>query len=890
MNTTPTKQTVSILFAAESVQGTIKIKYGNLEELRIAGGEGTIDGASFDFPSNGDKRLDIDVADANLARGKCASIVTILSESVPVSFFLRDVNAAFPIYVPEHAVIVTTADDHRGYEEIEAAIKATGAESEFDRFEREEEETFENAAKLNRDQPCPTWLGVGRDLRHFRVKLEEPTRTRGYWGLIRPMHHAKNVSFLGLPELPYCFAIGQGSSCRTLITRRLEDGCLPILRSEQIEDDVTYLPTFFATLENGPLGTAPTHGSEWLAAYQATSGHMLFRDTPEGMAEDERKKMERLFEAETLGREDTIVLVVRVIARNDGVVPRYAWFKAPRFDCSPPKDRQFTYDGAKGMSMIDDDFVFSLNRIDSDPMPDEEMAVLLAPGETVTVEFIVPHSPISPERAERLSNLDVDAHLAACENFWRGKLASAATVNVPETAIDERVRAGLLHCDLVTLGKTDEGPLLPTIGWYAPIGSESSPIIQYFDSIGWHEQAERCLDFFLARQRPDGFMQNFNNYQLETGPVLWCLGEHFRYTRDRKWLERVLPNVRKAVDYLMKWIERNRQEEYRELGFYGMIEGKVADCNDFHHSFMLNAVTYLGLKRVAEIYVGIDDDLAALLNEELPIYKRNIRRGFYHALNRAPVFPVGDGSWAPLAPPWVEYTGGISLYADGGLWYSHGAFASRSCLTGPLYLILGEVLDPDEIGTDMLIKTNQQPITRENAALSQPYYCRHDITHLRRGEVKPFLKLYYNQLTGLQDRETYTFWEHFFKVGEHKTHEEAWFLMQTRWMLYLEEGETLSLLKGVPRKWLEDGKTINLKNVASYFGHFDLSVESKLADGTVHASIRFAEPERRPKTIALRIPLPDGRKISECSVGDVDSDSETVTIRDVKPEIDVLLK
>ncbi|MFN2351662.1 MAG: hypothetical protein ABR497_06910, partial [Kiritimatiellia bacterium] len=214
------------------------------------------------------------------------------------------------------------------------------------------------------------------------------------------------------------------------------------------------------------------------------------------------------------------------------------------------------------------------------------------------------------------------------------------------------------------------------------------------------------------------------------------------------------------------------------------------------------------------------------------------------------------------------------------------AFASRSCLTGPLYLVLGEVLDPNEIGVDMLIKTNQQPITRENAALSQPYYCRHDITHLRRGEVKPFLKLYYNQLTGLQDRETYTFWEHFYRGGEHKTHEEAWFLMQTRWMLYLEEGETLSLLKGVPRKWLADGQSIVLKNVASYFGHFDLRVKSKLADDTIDASIRFAEPERCPQTIVLRVPLPDGKRITECTLGDVNQDLETVTLHDVTQEID----
>ena len=85
---------------------------------------------------------------------------------------------------------------------------------------------------------------------------------------------------------------------------------------------------------------------------------------------------------------------------------------------------------------------------------------------------------------------------------------------------------------MAALGREPDGPVLATIGWYAPIGSESSPIIQFFDSMGWHKLAERSLEFFLDRQREDGFIQNFGGYQLETGPALWTMGEHYRYTRD----------------------------------------------------------------------------------------------------------------------------------------------------------------------------------------------------------------------------------------------------------------------------------------------------------------------------------------------------------------------
>ena len=71
------------------------------------------------------------------------------------------------------------------------------------------------------------------------------------------------------------------------------------------------------------------------------------------------------------------------------------------------------------------------------------------------------------------------------------------------------------------------------------------------------------------------------------------------------------------------------------------------------------------------------------------------------------------------------------------------------------------------------------------------------------------------------DRETYSFWEHLFKCSSHKTHEEAQFLMDTRCMLYLENGDTLDIFKVIPRKWMEDGKKIQLHNVVSYFGRLN---------------------------------------------------------------------
>jgi hypothetical protein len=168
-------------------------------------------------------------------------------------------------------------------------------------------------------------------------------------------------------------------------------------------------------------------------------------------------------------------------------------------------------------------------------------------------------------------------------------------------------------------------------------------------------------------------------------------------------------------------------------------------------------------------------------------------------------------------------------------------------------------------------------MTQRNVAFSQPYYSRHPIVHLRRGEVKPFLKAYYNTLSSLADRETYTFWEHYFGASPHKTHEEGWFLMDTRWMLYLERGDRLDLLPGIPRNYLAHGQRIDLKNVASYFGPLSLQVESQLDRGQIHATIQCTS-DSRPRVVELRLPHPQGRKAEWVEGGQYDPATERVRI------------
>jgi hypothetical protein len=152
------------------------------------------------------------------------------------------------------------------------------------------------------------------------------------------------------------------------------------------------------------------------------------------------------------------------------------------------------------------------------------------------------------------------------------------------------------------------------------------------------------------------------------------------------------------------------------------------------------------------------------------------------------------------------------------------------------------------------------------------------VVHLLRDEVKLFLKAYYNTFAALADRSTYFFWEHLYHESPNKTHEQAEFLMQTRCMLYMEDGDALHILRGAPRAWLEDGKTIELRNVVSYFGKLSVTIVSNLNEGFIEAEIT-CDSDHKPGTAVIRLPHPNNRKALRVTGGDYNPKTESITVK-----------
>ncbi|MBP1993620.1 hypothetical protein [Paenibacillus eucommiae] len=869
---------VAILWHEGPAAGTIQVKNGTVTHGSFTGaGEdrGEYKDGSFQIKEAPSARLELTV-DGSLQTGSGSVIVSVLSGVNAFSFFLRDVSAANPICIPDYGVAVTEAGDPRSYEQITGSIRSRSLLTDIQRLSIEPEESFEAAAAYTKDMKFQTWLGLSRDMRIFAVDFHEAYGSV-LFDYVEPRFHLPAVTLPETDNAPvrYSFRIGRGVANRPIIKKRLEDGVLPILHGVVEDGDIIYNTTTFVSLERNELTKDNVRGTHFLVADGHTSGQMF--------TESQKQEYDRLL-PEELSQEEETVLYYRIEAINTASVPRYCWFFAPlpngrSCPTNEVNTLSYDFDPETGFGVYASGRVYGIVTVNGEPLRDNEMAVLVNPGETAKFDIIIPHRPISRERAAALAEHDFTERHEQCRTYWQEKLAQGSRLQLPERRIDEMVRAGLLHLDLVTYGLEPDDAIAPTIGIYAPIGSESAPITQFMDSMGWHDTARRSIMYFLEKQHDSGFIQNFQEYMLETGCVLWTIGEHYRYTRNEAWISEVKPKIVKACQYILDWRQRNMTEELRGQGKgFGLLDGKTADPEDPFRSFMLNGYAYLGLKRIAEVFTDSDPDYAAFITREAEAFKQDIRTCFYDNLALSPVVPLGDGTWSPTASPWADATGPVALFADKGEWYTHGTFMCRDSLLGPLYLVFTEVLEPDEPAASFLLNFHAELMLLNNVALSQPYYSRHPWVHLKRGEVKPFLKSYYTCVSALADRETYTFGEHLFPyTSPHKTHEEAWFLMETRWMLYMEQGDTLKLLPGIPRSWMEEGETIELKDAASYFGPFTLKTESKLQQGSISASVE-CRSERAPSLVEIRLPHPLGRKPKSVSGGVYDAETETVRI------------
>jgi hypothetical protein len=392
-------------------------------------------------------------------------------------------------------------------------------------------------------------------------------------------------------------------------------------------------------------------------------------------------------------------------------------------------------------------------------------------------------------------------------------------------------------------------------------------LVYALEVYGFQDEAQQLLDGIVQRRSGhlDGrFTDNrgvFGEWpadfsegkgsgdNLAHGLVLWLLNEHYRFTRDRRWLEGVIHRLIAACDFITRQSDTTAGSntlgpDDTQWGLGLLPPGRSGESPAWLWWLAVNAWAYRGMQATAQSLAEIDHVEEAMI--------------------RSPVIRLLDGTYSPWQPMRSRWRG-----SDLG--------GSGSSGDSPTCLIACGVYACDSREAQWILRGVDDLASaagRPNGANVHGNRWPHVAAYLRRGQRAHAIHAFYHHRAG---RSLTTATTPADDVGQ-ETHRQraidTAFLLGLRDLLILEQGETLHLLAGAPTSWFAPGKQIRLRHAPTWFGPVDLQVRSIATPRRI--TVTLAGPQRNPpKVIALDVPTPDpiqavtvnGRAVSTFDAG-----------------------
>jgi hypothetical protein len=507
----------------------------------------------------------------------------------------------------------------------------------------------------------------------------------------------------------------------------------------------------------------------------------------------------------------------------------------------------------------------------------------LAPGATASFTVKIPYV-ILPDTDEqnRLAQLDFDVQRRETAGYWHRRLDESAKLITPEPVLNQfyRAHAGhlLINCEREP-GTTRRFARVGSFA-YGAYGNESCMMVADLERRGMHREAQECLDAWLAYQGTVGLPGDFatkkgvlygaggyeeGGYNQHHGWILWCLAEHYRFTRDRIWLLQVAPGIVAGADWIIRETQRNMNHTDLSRGL--LPAGSLEDIGDWWNWLSTSCYTWRGLDSAAWALEQIHHQDAARIRKAADDYHAALLQNFHAAMERSPVVRLRNGIAVPHFPSYVQRRG-----------RSFGWICET--LEGALHLLITRAMDPKSPEASWILNDYE-----DNLYLSNQYGYRLDDfekywfgrggmsmqacllftpePYLDRDETKNALRAIFNAIAVSHFPDVHMNTEHALPQmgdwrGDHyKTSDEANACGWLRQMFVREEGNDLFLGKAIPREWLSVGKTCGMQRAATYFGAMSVMYVAKGNTITAELSpprrnvanaihVRFRHPSEKP--------------------------------------------
>ena len=138
--------------------------------------------------------------------------------------------------------------------------------------------------------------------------------------------------------------------------------------------------------------------------------------------------------------------------------------------------------------------------------------------------------------------------------YWKNLLAARPKISLPDRRWSEAFTPMVSHVlMLMNEDVLDAAPIMMTV-WNNDVPYMTNAL----DNFGLFDFSERALDYYPRHPFSGGWGMYFAD---NPGMGLWAMGRHWLFSRDREWLERIYPSVKKLVA-LVRYLETAPEPHY----------------------------------------------------------------------------------------------------------------------------------------------------------------------------------------------------------------------------------------------------------------------------------------------------------------------------------------
>ncbi|MBI5705435.1 MAG: hypothetical protein HZC36_00415 [Armatimonadetes bacterium] len=555
-----------------------------------------------------------------------------------------------------------------------------------------------------------------------------------------------------------------------------------------------------------------------------------------------------------------------------------------------------------------------------------------------TLHLAIPYGLLDKSRAEGLLAKDADASFAVAYDAWSTALTHSHTgqITVPDPWINDYIAAvpGQMAQQVAYRNSTDTWMYKTSPnhyeGYWPCNAAKALPTLDYR---GLTKLNEKVLAGFIKNQtddirgldkrgmghgealegegyaKVDGFLGNFGEWTanpllISHGLGMWALAQHYRITRDAKWLKTPISNplgprspleaMIKAFDWVSVQRKRTMHDFYAQRpAHYGLLPPASAHDWLAGSTIFNDAWCIYGMTEVVRLLREIKHSRADGMAKELADYREALAHRYSDATAAAEQMLREDGSYLDFVPRMVSELDWRKID-----WTYTGYGPVRAAAMG--------ALDPQHSLVDLSLKFLEEGMPKGEG----PYFSAHiqhpDIADINWGKIsdpnapRHWLWRHYVEyetmwpvaghlFLALDDLPK--FFEFLFNnlaVAVHKDWKvgvesldgvpscapgdsERW---QTIRRMFVNEtggydgsAQSLFLLQAMPREWLKPGAKLGVKDMGTAFGgKVDLDVTVARGGSSVSVSLSAKAIAVQPKEVLMRLRSGSGRPLKSATV------------------------